>query len=154
MTDTDILVFLKARLDEDEAAALAWRERNRSWKVVGKRNVKYPNGSEQVAAIDVSGEPYEWWEQIWVKRDLNGLADHITRHDPSRVLREVAAKRRVLERHKPVPGEEHIICDIDSFVGHDDTEGRYGDPYPCADVRALASIYSDHPDYNPSWTVE
>jgi hypothetical protein len=81
-------------------------------------------------------------------------AGHIALHDPARVLRQVVAHRAILARHKPVPGEEHIVCDIDSFVGHDDTEGLYGDPYPCADVRALASIYSDRPGYDPSWTVE
>lgn len=144
MTDTDILVFLKARLDEDEAAALAWRERNRSWKVVGKRNVKYPNGSEQVAAIDVSGEPYEWWEQIWVKRDLNGLADHIALHDPSRVLREVAAKRTALSLIEEIRRMEGCI------------ESEWGSSEEVADplLRSMTAVWSDHPDYDPSWTVE
>lgn len=140
MTDTDILAFVKARLDEDQKIAEA--------ATAGPWTAAYDYGDYKIEP-NVAGSGYEYGG-VYESQD----ADHIALHDPSRVLREAAAKRRVLERHKPVPGEEHIICDIDSFVGHDDTEGRYGDPYPCADVRALASIYSDHPDYNPSWTVE
>lgn len=52
-------------------------------------------------------------------------------------LREVAAKRAMLDRHRPVvaAGARRQSC------WHD---GQY---WPCADVMGLASVESDHPDY-------
>jgi len=58
--------------------------------------------------------------------DLSGfhptIALHVALHDPARVLREVAAKRRILARH-------------------------VADPWPCDDMLDLASPYADHPDF-------
>lgn len=49
---TDIVDFLNARLDEDEAAAEAAssghpspESRDGNWQVVGRRNVRYDNGT-------------------------------------------------------------------------------------------------------------
>ncbi|MFE3992290.1 DUF6221 family protein [Streptomyces goshikiensis] len=66
------------------------------------------------------------------------------RYEPERVLREVAAKRRMLDRHTPrrrnVAGQDGrvakiTVCDWDN------------DDWPCADVLDLASVYADHPGY-------
>jgi hypothetical protein len=57
-----------------------------------------------------------------------GDGGHIVRHDPARVLRDVVAHRAILDRHGP-------------GVSHPDECGRCNDPWPCDDVRALASIY-------------
>ncbi|MFJ7060030.1 DUF6221 family protein [Streptomyces microflavus] len=58
--------------------------------------------------------------------DLSGfhptIALHVALHDPARVLREIKAKRRILARHAR-------------------------DPWPCHDLRDLASPYNDHPDF-------
>ncbi|GLW90853.1 DUF6221 family protein [Actinokineospora globicatena] len=68
--------------------------------------------------------------------DLPGFvprfAEHVTRHDPARVLREVAAKRRVLKRHAPGP---RGACRAD------------GSRWPCAEIRDLAAPFADHPDF-------
>ncbi|WP_405662004.1 DUF6221 family protein [Streptomyces sp. NBC_01166] len=50
------------------------------------------------------------------------IALHVALHDPARVLREIEAKRRILARHAR-------------------------DPWPCHNLRDLASPYTDHPDY-------
>lgn len=50
------------------------------------------------------------------------IAQHVATHDPARVLRETAAKRRILARHAR-------------------------DPWPNDDLRDLASPYTDHPDF-------
>ncbi|MFF2077175.1 DUF6221 family protein [Kitasatospora sp. NPDC058162] len=63
-------------------------------------------------------------------------ATHIARHDPARVLREVAAKRRILARHAPGPA---------GACRHDRNR------WPCADVRDLLPPYADHPDFHPRW---
>ncbi|WP_406500043.1 DUF6221 family protein [Streptomyces sp. NBC_00846] len=58
--------------------------------------------------------------------DLSGfhptIALHVALHDPARVLREVEAKRRILARHAR-------------------------DPWPCHNLRDLASPYTDHSDF-------
>ena len=92
-----------------------------------------------------------------VEMDVSA-AGHIVRHDPSRVLRQVAAYRRTLSRHQPRPdgtpsGRECSVCvdpdgRCDSWQEHEPLD------WPCADVRDLASIYSDRPGFDPSWTVE
>jgi hypothetical protein len=57
----------------------------------------------------------------------------------SRVLADCEAKRRIVERHRSKP----------------DTGGWYcagcGDDWPCEDLRDLASVYADHPDYDEAW---
>ena len=50
--------------------------------------------------------------------------------DPVRVLADVEAKRAIIEWHDG----EHI-CDNE----------------PCAVFRGLASVYHDHPDFDPGW---
>jgi hypothetical protein len=54
-------------------------------------------------------------------------AQHIAHHDPDRVLRECRAKRRILER-----AEAHQQLDT-------------------PELRYLAEVYSDHPDYRTEW---
>lgn len=112
----DLVARIRAGLDADERAALAWPVDERLWQVVGKRHLTYANGAgENIVTIDVSGRPLDWWERIWVRRDLDGLAEHIARHGPARALSEVAAKRRLLadvlaEQHLRVHGDEWYSC--------------------------------------------
>jgi len=61
-----------------------------------------------------------------------------------RALADIAAKQRIVERHGG--WHEHgggVTYGPDS--GHD---------RPCPDLRDLASVYADHPDYDPSWKVD
>ena len=69
----DLVAFLKARLDEDEAAA------NAAWGVEWDwRYIAQPFGERPSIAHTV----------------------HIARHDPARVLREVEAKRAMIARYE------------------------------------------------------
>ena len=63
----------------------------------------------------------------------------IARHDPARVLREVAAGRRILARHVRQPGQHPDFCRHDLRV------------LPCPDMRDLLARWDDHPDYRPEW---
>jgi hypothetical protein len=160
----DLIAFIAARLGEDEAAAKAWqsppwREDATSWKVVGRREPRYDNGrSETLTVIDVSGRPVDFAEAIQVKWDSNGeRATHIARHDPARVLREVAAKQAILAEHELVPagyrGEgvlpgEYGCRTCDVHEGGTDPGG------PCKTVRLIVSVWSDHDDYDPAWAPE
>jgi|SRR6185437_3843489 len=123
----DLTAFLVARLDEDEAAAKAARE-------VASSDTELA----QQAGPCVSDATYV----------------HIERHGPARVLREVAAGRAILAEHHltdwMAPGD-HVCfrCVLDDDELHPADYGWL--PYPCPTVRAVAAIYSDHPDYRPEW---
>jgi hypothetical protein len=72
---------------------------------------------------------------------------------PARVVREVEAGRAFLARHTPVEFPQPIgrftapaYC---SWCGSDE----YPEPWPCPDLRDRTAVYSDHPDYDPAWSV-
>lgn len=68
---------------------------------------------------------------------------------PERVLAEVAAKQRVMARHRD---DGHGNCE---GCGYDygDISQRY-DVDECPELRDLAAPDANHPDYNPAWRVE
>lgn len=90
---------------------------------------------------------------------------HARRHDPARVLREITAKRAVMERHHEVT-EDHENSWMWSWY---DAQrgvsqacvgcGWSGDPdmavtdriEDCDELRDMASVYADHEDYDHSW---
>lgn len=119
----DLTTFLRARLDEDEQTARAAHRPN--WSTDGRRGLHY-------------GVEDGWMADALTTAD----ADHIARHDPARVLREVEAKRRVLRAHEK-------WC-----------EGRCEAKYPDGgfdaahywSIKSLAAVYADHPDYRQEWT--
>jgi hypothetical protein len=126
MTIRGLAEFLAARLDEDEAAAKAW----------------LPFGNPDATN-----------------------REHAARHDPARVLREVEAKRQILALHHPSPGLRHPVtdyhvdicaaCDVPELpqAEWEHIDGFDGSIYPCDTVRALAAVWSDHPDFDPAWSL-
>jgi hypothetical protein len=70
---------------------------------------------------------------------------------PARVLREVTAKRAILDRHAPhETAFSGLACDWCS-EDVDDRPQIAKERWPCPDVLSLAAVYSDHPDYDPGW---
>jgi len=67
-------------------------------------------------------------------------AAHIAAWDPARLLREVEAKRRIIIHAQ---GAEQDVPDIYAY----DLAADYV-------LRALAAVYSDHPEYDPEWTMD
>ncbi len=93
-----LVEFLRARLDEDEAAARAVEPLGHSVDMGGRRNDdRFAHGRMGFASED--GMP----------RTLpdGGASAHFARHDPARVLAEVEAKRRILEWAPIDLGEGH-----------------------------------------------
>ena len=142
----DLTAFIKARLDEDEAAAKAVAPLGHVFDMGGERL------DDQFAHIRVrhhseDGRSYSQPDQPATR--------HFARHDPARVLREVAAKRAIVAEHihakaSHVGGGTHRFgcenCD-------DDREyGIWGSGW-CATVRQLAAVWSDHPDYKQEWAL-
>jgi len=134
----DLIAFLKARLDEDERAAVA----------AAKFGEAGFTGRPQW--INQYGMVTDAEDHDWAIVDLNGMAIggepvyvQIARHDPARTLREVEAKRAILGRHEPA-GKEPVSC---LWCSEDEFLYRW----PCPDVLSIAAIYSDHPDYRQEW---
>lgn len=123
----DLAAFLKARLDEVEAAAmLAAKNDPAPWTMAefgelrnaSGREVFGPGGYEAVCFWDCT-------------------AQFIAQHDPARVLREVEAKRAILGAYES------------------QRAARFNDPAVVDELRdvvqTLASVYRDHPDYREKW---
>jgi uncharacterized protein DUF6221 len=66
---------------------------------------------------------------------------------PARVLREVAAKRKILHDHTPQAVGHRIVC----------SRCHYGNPlganWPCLTMESLATAWNDHPDYRAEWAT-
>lgn len=151
----DLAEFIAARLDEDEAAAeaapgAAWTAHteddiagasvyDEQWVLL------YPERYDHDNAL--SNRPGATGPQ-YIQRARNELAAHIARHDPARVLREVAAKRAILARHKPLQGVYGSCC---AWCSDDVDAPRLNKPWPCEDVRDLVTAWSDHPDFSGDW---
>lgn len=118
---SDLVAFLRARLDEDEAAA--------------KKDQDAPEGALRYSDIDEWGSPLAWLMTS------------------DRALREVEAKRVILAAHEhrteyPDDPQRGFGCDTCHF------DRELGFPPGidwCQTLRALADVYSDHPDYDGAW---
>lgn len=124
MADPMTLVeFLRARLAEDERKAM------------------------QVYRVDWN-DPDGW-------AALHALVrEHAQHHDPARVLRDVEAKRRIVERHDRDPqwADSPSMRDGCKGCGYEGPmESPRFDVDECPELRDLASVYADHPDYKERW---
>ena len=136
----DPAAFLKARLDEDEAAA--------------RRAASDPVGAMEAAfEAEALGEEQDWESfperktaysqgqaaaMHWAAKVIRERAMPLSLHDPARALREVEAKRRIISHHD----DNHDCADLSG------TEFPY---VGCTVIRAFAAVYSDHPGYRPEW---
>ncbi len=107
------------------------------WQTAGRRVTRFDNGRSENYSAVMCGD----WDRIRVARDdvAGGpLAAHIARHDPARVLADVAAKRRIMDLHA---------------IGHDpcDAHDASFESIPCDTMRLLALPYAEHESYRPEW---
>jgi len=169
-----LVTFLRARLDHDEQlATLASDGYASNWEAV--RGAYGP----EVRAV---GRDEEQWTReiafaVWtcedevdgcpdVTRGLMSEAEHIARHDPARVLREVEAKRKRLDFLESLG---HDMGDEDfptySSCRALNEPGSLGDIEVgyCSCGRDVlrrrmylieAMPYSDHPDFQSDWGAE
>lgn len=151
-----IVEFLLARIAEDESVA---RESpfDRAW----------------TAHPDETGQPIKAGGRARIATCAVDVMDHIARHDPARVLAECQAKRAIIEWHKNwptlvegpmrfTPVEDYDPRDINSvtfrmvrevnWLTQQQYVERFGAEPPTAPIlRMLASVYSDHADFDPAW---
>ena len=144
----DLAAFLTARLNEDEAAAKRALDAVAGWP---QEVWVTPEADELIPSVGVSEPSPKRYLRLW--NDAGRiLTDHgWVVHDTAvcvwsegvaaRVLREVAAKRAILAEHQPqqmgyIEAQRCPTCRT---------------AWPCIEGRALAAVYSDHPDYRQEW---
>ncbi|MER6601167.1 DUF6221 family protein [Streptomyces parvus] len=137
MTDA-LVAFLKARFTDEESAAIA-------------------------AHGPFSGDlGRRWWTPEEFKtalcHDQIHMSDavYMAHHAPARTLREVEAKRGLLDEHRPDEAGGCTTCaqpeDFDDDADGNRTFSRIPKSWPCPTVKLLALPYSDHPGYEEALT--
>ena len=146
--------FVTARLDEDEGAAKAATHRAfRNWHVEPwyDGNVLKDGRTESADLWDSTGGQHTQGHGAL----FTVTADHIARHDPARVLREVEAGRNILaEYSRALAAQDRMLASPagDKSVTYEWENGRV-----CAllnAIRGRAAVWRDHPDYDPAWAPQ
>ncbi|MFE3081821.1 DUF6221 family protein [Nocardia tengchongensis] len=168
--------FIEARLAEDETIARGAIDPNRpgtNWHwVVTHNGTPLPDGEEAQALDDghhlslrtleefpLSWDPPSTLPAFIIGADggFPGGLRHIARQDPARELREVKFKRRVLGLHEPEQSAQYddLVIHMVPIVRCVECTGDSAPVlWPCEEIRALAAVWSDHPDYRPEWAVD
>lgn len=150
-----IIEFLRARLAEDEAVARAAIVPEHTgeyhphppfaeWVYHPGGEVEYANSSHDVplhgGRMGTSGPAYVTMDHEGLLPSVeDDVGPHIARHDPARVLREVESKRRIVDWE----------CRYRTTVEKRGEDWAHRATGP---LRALASVYADHPDYRDEWS--
>ncbi|MBH5334630.1 hypothetical protein IHE55_07365 [Streptomyces pactum] len=145
----DLLTFLHARYDEDEAAARS-AGGIVEWHVPARRAVMAEGFGE--------AEPYDASLRTLLERDDSlmpfgcvAVTDHdadarfIARFDPARVVAEVEAKRALLRMYEQPERSDALPESVNRFTAS--TQRQVLD----AVFRRLALPYAGHPDYREEW---
>lgn len=144
MTD-DLVAFLRARYDEAAADAEATL-----WDGSGNT----PDWALPASAtLDTGGDT------IHVNDAM--VARHIARHDPAHVLRDIEAKRAIVDAHDRVwlttnwrwvnlgSHTEKMPFPICKSCTPDTQLPEQS--WPCPTLRHLSAVYDQHPDYQETW---
>jgi hypothetical protein len=126
----ELVDFLRARLDEDEA--LAREAPPGPWHIGNAVDPTQPCNVHTFPGARMVADGLNWL-----------VAEHIARHDPARVLREIASDRALL-------AEYAAVAEMDT----DDAEPEfaYGRAVGLGiAVRHRALKYANHPDYKRGW---
>lgn len=119
----NVVEFLEARLAEDELMATAATDGAADWHVLySYRDVRDGEGRYVVLADS--------------RCPTAGQAAHIARHSPARIQRQCEAARAV----------------IAEFLRLDALRDLPGRSAAEAALKELASVHSDHPDFDQTWS--
>ena len=136
--------FLAARLDDEEASAKAatpgpWRTHD-TFLDTGGHTATVLSGEGNGTGLRAWLPTFKGVDQPW-DGERNAWADaaHIALHDPSRVLREVEAGRKLLARWHEADSRRSVSAEDEARAWL--LDGLLAD---------RAGVYSDHPGYG-SW---
>lgn len=145
-----IVEFLTERLAEDEQVAQA--ASGRRWGHDGYGGWHVPFGSSRCTVVrDMSPFSHEQDNHVCGSA-LAPDAEHIARHDPARVLAEVAAKRRMVDqtfRYEATIDGEWGCCHSADEIARGECPATPVDGIGM--LRLLAVVYADHADYRSDW---
>ena len=130
----DLIVFVKARLDEDEATANANSGARPGLTIgLGDTEEHGPNWPDY---------------QTYDSDDLTAANQYLDRFRPLRMLREVAAKRAIVAECESFRETAAMMRDTMTGVGPGVKAGCdvLGDA-----VQMLAAAWVDHPEYRSEW---
>lgn len=132
----DLVAWLRQQLDEDERVALAAAQlaQTRDWWASAEGKVH-----------DANAEGYRnllGGENAW---SLDEIGEHIARWDPARVLAEVEAKRRVLDRY------EDALARCDDPDESQLAAGIQVSEYEDWIIPQLAQPYAGQPGWREEW---
>lgn len=114
----DLIAFIRARLDEDEAAANAGARRvGMPWRAEPQPGTPGGLVIDELGLVGSTGGRY--------------AAEHIARHDPARVLREVEALRHILFMANKFKTQDRAYLHL-----------------------LLAAVWSDHADFRQEWAPD
>lgn len=145
---TDLFTFLSAHLDEDERGARAVHDNSApfdgQWTYVGGPeyggDVELQTDNGRSLAVLPGGRTFK-----------PGLLPHIVRHDPARVLADVAAKRGILDLHAPRdPRPPKTDAELHAEMAHPEWE------YAITEGQRKQFDAGDPPDpdqYGTGWEV-
>ncbi len=163
---TTLLEFIQARLDAED-------DRLEDLRVVAPDVVLWvaDNSRDNVhecLGIEQHGvKRYRrWWPghgvTDWGHVMHSSAVELFSQQAVDRALRDIEAKRNVLVRHVTYATRVERNGDLDLLdlpeslacdgCGWDDGRPRTPDLSDCPELRTLASVFADHPDYDPSWS--
>lgn len=128
----ELVRWLTACLDEDERTA-----RVTVWDGSGNKLDWELSAS---ATIDVGGDEFYVGDRT--------IANHMMVWDPARVLREIDAKRRIIELHAYPSGHG---CSTTDETGYNLNYDEVSPEDACTTLRLLALPYADRPGYREEW---
>jgi Family of unknown function (DUF6221) len=124
---TDLVAFLRARLDEDEAAARP---------LIGMPGALTAFGA--VAEFIARTEPARVLREVEAKRAILGYHRRT----------EWAIHGNIFACHQcRATAADEDVPRFTDFAGYDWLI------WPCPTLRHLAAVYQDHPDFDPAWVT-
>lgn len=146
MTQT-LVDWLRRQLSDDEEDAQARRGIYPSPGVRDDGSVALhvrPGGNMVVTWYR---HPAEGWDDMAKLRDWANTENGWTQE---RVLREIEAKRQLIDEHQDVNDGSCSTC-VDGEWGYPTHGGSSPQRFPCKTLRLLALPYADRPGYMEEW---
>lgn len=139
----DLIVFLRAQLDEDERVAQKADRAGLNGVSPSEPQTWYLSGNETVYS-DPHGVALVTGVHGYLGEELG---DHIVRHDPARVLAEVDAKRETLKFCEHLLETKQVQETADELSEYSLGRAQAGGHM----LRLLALPYAGRPGYRDEW---
>jgi hypothetical protein len=135
-----LVAWLRAQLDEDERVAWAALHPDAVQPGTWSADQYADDPERRHVSEDKAGHYWSVAHEV-----LAPIADHIARHDPARVLRDVAAKRAIVDEAALAFGATAVDDEVRDHVE------SVRQLWELDVLRPLASAYADRPGYREEW---